>query len=245
MSFLSRKGFLDVVSVCTQAKRFRGKINIQKPQVPHFERARLLAVTKPIVIKQNKSNQKETELCMKNVRFFNKTYIENPLQNIYANETLEKFQSSKMIVFFHMNPMSAEEHFKAYVTFNKQNMLYKNIGKKTLDIALKGTPYEAILNFYMCHNMIVFSPEMQIKKLLKISKRFPQLVVLAGVLDGRFVSKDELLYYSNIPNIQTAQAQLVHTLNSIGGNIVSQLNCHQQTFVSQLSERIKQLEEEK
>lgn len=68
---------------------------------------------------------------------------------------------------------------------------------------------------------------------------------LAGIYEGRLVSKDELIKYSQIPNLQTAQAGLVQTLNSIGGNLVSQLQVHQTTLVSQLQERIKQLEEEK
>lgn len=64
----------------------------------------------------------------------------------------------------------------------------------------------------------------------------------AAVLEGRFISKDELLYYSNIPNLQTAQAGLVQTLNSVGGQVVGHLNAHQNTLVSHLTERIKQLE---
>lgn len=69
--------------------------------------------------------------------------------------------------------------------------------------------------------------------------------VLAAILEGKFISKDELIYYSTIPNLQAAQSGLVQTLNSVGGQIVNQLNSHQNNLVSQLQERIKQLEEVK
>lgn len=58
------------------------------------------------------------------------------------------------------------------------------------------------------------------------------------------MSKDKLIQYSQIPNLQMAQAEFVQTLNSIGGQIVSQLNSQQNTLVLQLQERIKQLEKE-
>lgn len=49
--------------------------------------------------------------------------------------------------------------------------------------------------------------------------------------------------YSLVPNLKTAQAGLVQTLNSIGGQVVQQLTTHQNCLVNNLQERIKQLEE--
>lgn len=71
---------------------------------------------------------------------------------------------------------------------------------------------------------------------------FFNCIFVAAVLEGRFINKDELVYYSNIPNLQTAQAGFVQTLDNVGGQIVSQLNTHQNTLVAHLEERIKQLQ---
>lgn len=65
----------------------------------------------------------------------------------------------------------------------------------------------------------------------------------AAILEGKFISKDELVHYSKIVNLQMAQAELVQTLSSAGSHLVSQLNSHQSTLVSYLQERAKQLEE--
>ena len=68
---------------------------------------------------------------------------------------------------------------------------------------------------------------------------------LAGIYENRLLSKDELMYYSTIPNLQAAQSGLVQTLNSVGSQLVNNLNSHQTTLVSHLEQRTKQLDEVK
>lgn len=159
-----------------QSQRFRGKINIQKPKAPHFERAKYLALTTPYFAKKD-STASIIQLCSKNEKH-KKEEVENPFQNIIAKELLQLFESSKLIGFFHKNPMNAEQDFKAKVLFKRQNMHFRNFGKKTLQIAVAGTPYESVLDFYCSHNMFVFSPEPEIKKMIAVARKFPQLVFL-------------------------------------------------------------------
>lgn len=49
--------------------------------------------------------------------------------------------------------------------------------------------------------------------------------------------------YSLIPNLQSAQAGLVQTLDGVGSNLIQNLNAQQNILVGQLQERVKQLEE--
>lgn len=154
----------------------KSKINVQKPRAPHHEKAKFLAFTKPFFIDPN-YEKIPIELCNKGVQLQQKDDY-NPFQKIIAEEVLRWFQTSRLIVFYHMNPMSSDDQFKAYALFKKQKMHFKNYGKETLKMAVEGTPYEAVLDLYISRNMIVFSPEPEIKKLLKISKKFPQLVLL-------------------------------------------------------------------
>ncbi|KAK4879435.1 hypothetical protein RN001_007581 [Aquatica leii] len=224
-----------------QAKRLRGKINIQKPKAPHHVKATFLEFTKPRFINPNLSKT-SIDLCKNHVKFDKDQ--DNPFQRIIAGELYRWFQNSRLVAFFHMNPMSADQQFKAYLLFKKQNMHFKSYGKQTMKMALEGTAYEAALSLYISRNLVVFSPEPEIKKMLKAAKRFPQIVLLAAIFEGKFVSKDELMQYSLIPNLETAQANLVHTLSSIGGQLVGQLNTHQNSLVSNLEERIKQLKVE-
>lgn len=103
---------------------------------------------------------------------------ENVFQRFIANNLYQLFQTSKLIVFYHHNWSNYDMEFKAFAMFKKENMYYKNFGKETMEMAIKGTPYEAVLDFYVSRNMTLFSPEPEVKKVLKLTKKFPQLVLM-------------------------------------------------------------------
>ncbi|CAH1275493.1 unnamed protein product [Diabrotica balteata] len=241
MALWPKKAFLEAINPLIQCRRFRGKINVQKPKPPHFEKAKFLALTKPWFISPYK-DKTSAELCKFNVKVNKDEEEFNPLQKIYAKEIYDRLTSSKLIVFFHYNSMKADEEFKYYAMYKKQGMELKKYGKKLIKATVKGTPYEAILDFYVTqHNIMLFCPEAEISKVLKINRKCSQLVLLAAILENRLISKDDLLKYSKIPNVETAQAELVQTMNRMGSQLVSDLNAHQTTLVSNLEERIKQL----
>ncbi|CAG9766065.1 unnamed protein product [Ceutorhynchus assimilis] len=238
------KATCETVTPLIQFKRFRGKINIQRPRPPHFEKAKYLALTKPWYLPKN-FGKTNVELCSKSETLLYKKQEErNIFQEIIAQELNRWFTTSKLIAFCHYNSMSKEQEFDAYLQFKNAKMHFKQYGKKTLELAVKGTPYETVLDFYISRNLTIFSPEPEIKKLLRVLKKFPQLVLMAGIYENRLLSKDELLHYSTIPNLQMAQAGLVQTLNSASVQLVSNLNSHQTTLVSHLEQRVKQLGEE-
>ncbi|KAF5299939.1 hypothetical protein FQA39_LY11312 [Lamprigera yunnana] len=240
MSWTLYRSILKPIIPSLVAKRLRSKINIQKPKPPHHLKATFLALTQPRFISPN-LYKKQIDLCDKNV--VEDKEVDNPFQRIIAEELFRWFKSSRLIAFYHMNPMSADQQFKAYAQFKKESMHFQVYGKATMEMAIKNTPYEAALSLYVSRNVTVFSPKPEIKTLLRVSKKYPQITLLAAILEGKFISKDELVEYSLIPDLQTAQANLVHTLNSIGTNIVEQLNMHQNVLVCNLEERMKQLKE--
>lgn len=168
---------LEACSPLVQAKRFRGKLNTKKPQKPHFVRQKFLDVAEPIYVNPRK-NLPMVDLCDKSIKYYPKNEEENPFQRILANELREKFETSRLIAFCHLNPMSADYNLRAYIMFKKQNMLMKNYGKKTVAMALEGTRFEPVSEFYLSRNMLIFSPEPEIKKMLKVLKKYPQLVLL-------------------------------------------------------------------
>ncbi|XP_063902952.1 large ribosomal subunit protein uL10m [Zophobas morio] len=234
-----RERFYPVV----QAKRFRGKINIQRPKPLHFDRAVFTELTKPWYLNP-KRLKTPIELCSKPTDKIIED-VDNPYQRIIARELRERFDQSRLIAFYHRNSMNSDQQYKAYVAFIKAKMHIKTYGKKTLEMAVKDTKFEPVLDFYVSQNVMVFSPEPDIKQLLKVTKKFPQMVLLAAIFEGKFISKDEVMELHLIPNLQTAQAALVQTLNSATTTLTQQLNSHQNTLVSNLQERVKQLEEHK
>lgn len=167
---------LKTLTPLLQIKRFRGKINIQRPRQPHYVRAKYLQFTQPFFEKKNATL---LPVCRKSEESV-KEEVDNPFQNIIARELRDLLGRSRLVGFFHMNPILEERHFKAYVAFKKSNMHYKNYGKKTVQIAVTGTKFETVLDFYCSRNMIVCSPEPDIKKMVSIAKKFPHLVLLGN-----------------------------------------------------------------
>nr|CAD7568407.1 unnamed protein product [Timema californicum] len=164
---------------------------------------------------------------------------ENPFERLLAREILKWFNRSQMVAFFHRNPWTAEDQFKAYVALKKQDMHLKIYGRSTLKMAVENTRYEIVLKLFESHNLLVFSAEPQVGKLLKLLKKIPQLTLLAGIVDGQFLSKKELVRYSALPDLQTSRAGLVTVINSMPAQIVQNLNHHQQTLVRHLQQHLE------
>lgn len=68
----------------------------------------------------------------------------------------------------------------------KQNMHLKQYGKKIVRMALEETKYEPVLTLFTSRNVIVFSEEPQVAKLLKLKKRMPQFILMGKYASGFF-----------------------------------------------------------
>lgn len=62
---------------------------------------------------------------------------------------------------------------------------------------------------------------------------------LAGIIQDKLMSKNELVEYSKLPSLDVARSQLCSVLQSAGSSIVGQLNQSQQLLVSHLDKHIE------
>ncbi|KAH8413579.1 hypothetical protein KR009_012378, partial [Drosophila setifemur] len=215
--------------------RFRGKINIQRPKAPHYERARVIAVTQPKYPEPPKA-----KTCFQTRAERTQQQLENPYNEIVAKEVRNWLDHSKMVAIFHLNSITADEIFRVRVQLHKQNLHLKSYGRKIIGQAVEGTRYEAILPLFHSNHCIVFSPDQQkVSTLLKITRKVPQMVLLGGIVEETLLSRNELMTYAQMPGLQAAQAQLVQTLNQAAGNLVQQLQAHQNNFVRVLDVHAK------
>ncbi|XP_069691988.1 large ribosomal subunit protein uL10m isoform X2 [Periplaneta americana] len=223
-----------------QFVRFRKRINIQRPAPPHYERRRVLEVCKPYYkYLDPRKGMSLVDLCEKPIEALPRTREDNPYERILAREMLNWFNHSRMIAFFHGNPISAEDRFKTNIIFKRNNMQLKQYGRRVATMALEDTKYAAVLKLFTSHNYMVFSTEPQVAKLIKLNRKIPQLVLMAGIVDDRFLSKNELVKYSLMPDLQTAQAGLVALLNSAAMHLTQNLTHHQQTLIGHLRKHVE------
>lgn len=211
-----------------QVNRFRGKINIQRPRAPCYEKARIFAVAEPVY------KRKELFFCPLKAEK-KKEIVDHPYERIIAKEVRSLFEQAKVIVFFHENPIKSEEQFNAAVAFKKQGMTLKTYSRKILRMALEDTKFEPVQPLFTTNNRFLFSPTSKVSPILKIVKKIPQLVLLAAVVENQLLTKNEFVAYSTMPDISTSLAQLVQTLNLAGSQIVNNVEFHQNELVNSLS----------
>jgi len=219
--------------ISTTEKCFRGKINIQRPRAPHYDRALFNAVTQPIIPRPSITQECYQKRLEKD--FVGKTEKDvNPYEVIIAKEVQNWLNHSKLVAVFHVNSISSDDMFKVRVAFHKENMQLRSYGIEIIRKAMKGNQYEPMIPLFTSKNVIVFSEEQKIGQLLKIVKKAPQLILLAGVVENRLLSKNELVDLSKLPNLTTARAQFVGVLNSVGAGLLSNLQSHQTNLCSLL-----------
>jgi large subunit ribosomal protein L10 len=230
---ISRNIGPNVRMISTSEKCFRGKINIQRPRAPHYDRALFNAVTEPIVPRPSLTQECYQKRLEK--QFVGETEKKiNPYEVIIAKEVSNWFKHSKLVAIFHVNSITSDDMFKVRVAFHKQNMHLRAYGMGIMQKAMIGSQYEVILPLFTAKNCIVFSEEPKIGQLLKIIKKTPQMILLAGVVENRLMSKNELVNLSKLPNLTTARAQFVGVLNSVGAGVVSDLQAHQMNLCNLL-----------
>ncbi|XP_047042255.1 39S ribosomal protein L10, mitochondrial [Helicoverpa zea] len=232
-----KKALLPTQTTFLISKRFRGKINIQKPRKPHFERQLLIDLSKPFY-GPPKHTIPDITFCDRGEKRFAKE-IDNPFERILANECLNWFNTSKMVIFLHVNSISMEDKFPVFAALTKNNMHLRCYGKKIVSMATTGTRYEAVNHLFTSHQNILFGQPENIAKMFKIMKKAPQLVIMAGIVQDRLLSKNELVEYSQMQNIDTARSQLCAVLDSAGSHLVRQLQQGQQTLVAHLDKHVE------
>ncbi|XP_058794274.1 large ribosomal subunit protein uL10m [Phymastichus coffea] len=224
-------------SVYTLQKRF--KVNVQKPRPPHHRRGIVEKFITPFISNPH-TFKPWSERCQKITENKEKAQKKvNPYDVIIARECLNWFKSSNMVGFFHVNSITGEDQFNFAVQLKKANMYLKGYQTSILDLALKDTIYEPTLCLLQRMNRInlfVFSQETDAEKLFKISKKTSQVVLIAGILNGKLLHRNEFLEMGKL-DLLTSQAGLVQVLRiAAGGNLNRQLTHHQSTLVTRLKQ---------
>merc|ERR1719259_1139155 len=104
----------------------------------------------------------------------------NQLEQFYVREMVENFERSKMIAFFHANPMKRNKMRIAWQNGRRVGCELKEYHHRIGKAGLKGTKWEQCLHFWfqfpgeMNLQPILFCPDVDPSKLLKFEKKVPE-----------------------------------------------------------------------
>ncbi|XP_059472762.1 large ribosomal subunit protein uL10m [Neocloeon triangulifer] len=223
-----------------QFVRFKAKINIQNPAPPHPQKLIMLEFTKPIYPRPPPT---VAEICQKNLDGRGEEdQIDNPYERILAKELMNWVEKSEFVALFQEISMDGETRYKEFAILKRKGIHIEKIGKQVATRAFKDTKYEVLLPLLVYHNSIAFAESpTAVATFMKLRKKIRHHILLAGIVENRFMTVAQLERFAALPDLTTARAQLVSVLNSAGSTLVSNLNTHQQTLVSNLESRIEQL----
>lgn len=160
----------------------------------------------------------------------------HPYEAIMSKELFEFFDSSKMILLCQRNSMTAYEFFNFKVALHKKNVKTKVYSRTVIRGAIADTKFQTMLPLltqtqYSC---MLFSDEWNVGDVLNVLKKTPKMLLLAGSLDDKYMSRSELEDFAKLPDLTTVRAQFVATLNSVGGQLTNHLQAHQTNFARML-----------
>jgi len=221
--------------------------NITRPRRAPWFRQKLLAVSAPKW--ENRTEVSEIwRDCQYDLKMKEKKSWEqdiNRLEEFYVREMMEYFEGSKMIAFFHANPMKRSSFHSAWQNGRRIGMDLKEYHYRIGKAGLTGTKWENCLHFWfkfpgeMNVQHILFSAEMEPGKLLSYEKKVPEFSLLGCVMDNRILSKREVQEMNKLAGLEECRGELTAILGHHQQNTLRLLGANQQQLSTNLSQLIK------
>jgi len=221
-------------------------VRLRKPKRATWFRQNLLAISKPQwdcdepiqdIWRSCEYAKKEEE------RIVWEDHV-NQLEQFYVREMVELFESSKMIAFFHANPMKRNTFRTAWQNGRRIGMELKEYHHRVGKAGLRGTPWENCLHFWfkfpgeMNLQPILFSPTLEPDKLLKYERKVPEFSLLACVVENRLLARKEVQDLVKLPSLEQSRAELTAILSHHQNTTLRLLQANQQLLSTNLSQII-------
>ncbi|XP_036197528.1 39S ribosomal protein L10, mitochondrial [Myotis myotis] len=185
-----------------QTVRHGSKAVTRHWRVMHFERQKLMAVTKYIPPKPA-VNPRCLTPPPKRIQ------EETGLVRLLRREVAAVFQNNRMIAICQNVPMGAEDKLFMQHRLRKHDILVKAFPNQILKPFLEDSKYRNLLPLFVGHNLLLVSKEPKVKEMVRILKGVPFLPLLGGCIDDTILSRQGFINYSKLPSLALVQGELV------------------------------------
>uniref|UniRef100_A0A8C8R7I5 Large ribosomal subunit protein uL10m n=1 Tax=Pelusios castaneus TaxID=367368 RepID=A0A8C8R7I5_9SAUR len=187
-----RTGWLPTLQIVRHAKSIT-----RHWKAMHFDRQRLMALTEYIAPKPAIPERCITPRI---------TVIEEDgYAKLLRRQAAEVFQDSKMIAVCQYNFTPSEEMVLLMHRLRKHNIHVKFFPNEIMKPYLSVSKYKNLLPLFVSRNIIIVSPEIKAKEMLRVLKRMPQLNLLGACIDNTILSKQGIIKYSKLPSMEVTQ----------------------------------------
>merc|ERR1711872_40266 len=222
-------------------------VRIQKPDRANWDRQKLLAVSKPQWQKEEPIQDiwKNCEFAFKEAERKEYETGINKLEEFYVREMLENFERSKMIAFFHANPMTRRKFHVSWQNSRRMDMELKEYHHRIGLAGLTNTRWQNCLHFWfkfpgeMNLQPVLFSPDLDAAKLVKYEKKVAEFTLIGCVFGDRILSRSQIHQMVKLPDLSEGRAELVAVLGHHQQRTISLLQANQQQLCTNLSQLVK------
>ncbi|KAG8191744.1 hypothetical protein JTE90_008807 [Oedothorax gibbosus] len=189
----------------------------------------MIEVCKPIFVPDPTP---EWETCTKN-------QVEvpppHPYEVLLANELNKNWEASRMILFYNVTSMPEADQRQIRNTFHKKDLYFHHYSQRVVELALHNTPFASALYLFQSETALLFSEAISIDKVLKLSRKFPQVALMAGIIDNVFYSRSQLQALSEVLKQDSLQ-ELAQFLDLLPSKLCGTVDHHTRMLCHYLGE---------
>ncbi|GFQ89194.1 39S ribosomal protein L10, mitochondrial [Trichonephila clavata] len=206
----------------------------RNPPEPHFDRKRMIEICKPIYIPEKLP---EWKTCSNASAILEEK--PHPYEVLLAKELKEHWNNSKMVMFYHLCSLTEKAAREVRNMFFKNDLFFHVYNPDVVKLAVKGTPFTSVQHLFESSTAFLFSPEISIDKVLKLSKKTSNVILMAGIIGDTFYSRNQLQKLNDTLK-QDNHQELAQLLDHVPSQITGTLDHHTQTLCHYLSQITKQ-----
>lgn len=169
-------------------------------------------------------------------------------KQVILNGLEERLGRAKSVVFTAFNGLTVKKSEEIRRSLKEKGSEYVVAKKTLMDLAMKNSGYPAIETREMDGQMAAIfgfedevSPAKVVDDFLSDKENTGKVVFLGGVLEGRFIDKDQVIALAQIPSREVLYAKLVGSMNAPVSGFVNALAGNLRNLVGVL----KSIEEKK
>ncbi|CAM2108882.1 unnamed protein product [Caretta caretta] len=225
---LCRTGWLPTLQIVRYAKSVT-----RHWKAMHFERQKLMAVTEYIAPKPA-----IPEKCV--TPYIRAIKEENGYAKLLRRQVTETFRDSKMIAVCQHNFIPSEEMLLMKHRLRKHNIHVKFFPNEIVRPYLSVSKYKNLLPLFVGCSLMLVSPEIKAKEMLRILKNVPQINLLGACIDNTILSNQGVVNYSKLPTMEIIQGQVVGTLSLLASQTCALLHHSPVHLTALLDQYIKE-----
>ncbi|KAM3922807.1 large ribosomal subunit protein uL10m [Leptodactylus fuscus] len=218
-----------------QCVRHGSKAVTRHKKAIHFERQKILALTKYIAPKPAIS-----ESCMKPKVKADDTEKENLMEKFLCSQLENVIQDSKMLVVFQRCALGADDFLHLKHRLHKHEIYIKIFPLQVIRKTLGQSHLQALLPLFYGQTFLVVSPHAKVKEMLQAVRTAPQIQLLGACIENRLLSKQGVVNYSKLPSKELLQGQLVGSLTMLTAQTARLLTHHSTRLCTMLEQHSKE-----